>query len=232
MARANCFWSFTLRTPFLFIVGALLTGCVATTGTKATMSGTDLAQVKKAGVFVESPHPISVRVARDNMTNTGAALFGLVGAAVEAGYKSSKDSGHAENLLSAVRNFDPAHESAVSLRDRFAAAHVFQAVEIVPSDNRRAAESAGFDALFQQTIEEWGLRLCGGEDRVRVELDVHSRLVTLPAGTVKWERDELMMDGACRPISEFQADPEVLRSSVKSAIETLAGRTVNEIAFP
>lgn len=232
MARSNCCWLFTLRTPFLFIVGALLTGCVATTGTKATMSGTDLAQIKKAGVFVESPHQISVRVARDNMTNTGAVLFGLVGAAVEAGYKSSKDSGHADSLLSAVRNFDPAHESAVALRDRFAAAHVFQMVEIVASDNRRAAESAGFDALFQQTIEEWGLRLCGGEDHVRVELDVHMRLVTLPAGAVKWERDELMIDGICRPISEFQADPEVLRSSLKSAIETLAGRTVNEIAFP
>lgn len=163
MARSNCFWLFTLRTPFLFIVGALLTGCVATTGTKVTMTGTDLARIKKAGIFVESPHPITVRVARDNMTNTGAALFGLVGAAVEAGYKSSKDSGHADSLLSAVRNFDPAHESAVALRDRFAAAHVFQTVEIVASGNRRAAESAGFDALFQQTIEEWGLRLCGGE---------------------------------------------------------------------
>lgn len=232
MARANCFWLLTLRTPFLFIIGALLTSCVATTGTKATMSGTDLAQIKKVGVFVASPHQISVRAARDKMTNTGAALFGLVGAAVEAGYKSSKDSGHADTLLSAVRNFDPAHESAVALRDRFAAAHVFQTVEIAASDNRRAAESAGFDALFQQTIEEWGLRLCGAEDRVRVELDVHSRLVTLPEGAVRWERDELMMDGACRPISEFQADPEVLRSSVKSAIETLAGRTVNEIAFP
>lgn len=232
MARFNCFCLLTLRAPSLFIVGALLTGCVATTGTKATMTGSDLAQIKKVGVFVASPHQISVRAARDKMTNTGAALFGLVGAAVEAGYKSSKDSGHADTLLSAVRNFDPAHESAVSLRDRFAAAHVFQTVEIAASDNRRAAESAGFDALFQQTIEEWGLRLCGGEDRVRVELDVHMRLVTLPAGTVKWERDELMIDGICRPISEFQADPEVLRSSVKSAIETLAGRTVNEIAFP
>ncbi len=232
MARSNCFWLFTLRTPFLFIVCAPLTGCVATTGTNATMSGTDLAQGKNAGVFVESPHPISVRVARDNMTNTGAVLFGLVGAAVEAGYKSSKDSGHADSLLSAVRNFDPAHESAVALRDRFAAAQVFQTVEIVASDNRRAAESAGFDALFQQTIEEWGLRLWGGEDRVRVELDVHMRRGTLPEGAVKWERDELMIDGICRPISEFQADPELLRSSVKSALETLAGRTVNEIAFP
>ncbi len=232
MAWSNCFWLFTLRTPFLFIVGSVLTGCVATTGTKATMTGTDLGQIKKAGVFVESPHPISVRVSRDNMTNTGAALFGLVGAAVEAGYKSSQDSGHADTLLTAVGKFDPAHESAVALRDRFAAAHVFPTVAIVASDNRREAESVGFDALFQQTIEEWGLRLCGGEDRVRVELDVHSRLVTLPEGTVKWERDELMIDGACRPISEFQADPELLRSSLKSAIETLAGRTVNEIAFP
>lgn len=232
MAKTDNSWTLNLTTLAVFIVGALLTACVSTTGTKATMSGTDLAQVKKAGVFVESPHPISVRVARDNMTNTGAVLFGLVGAAVEAGYKSSQDSSHADTLLSAVGKFDPAHESAVALRDRFVAAHVFQTVEIVASDNRRAAESAGFDALFQQTIEEWGLRLCGGEDRVRVELDVQSRLVTLPEGAVKWERDELMIDGACRPISEFQADPELLRSSMKSAIETLAGRTVNEIAFP
>lgn len=232
MAKTDNSWTLNLTTLAVVIVGALLTACVSTTGTKTSMTGPDLAQVKKAGVFVESPNPIAVRVARDNMTNTGAALFGLVGAAVEAGYKSSKDSGHADNLLGAVHNFDPAHESAIALRDRFAAAHVFQTVAIVASDNRRAAQSEGFDALFQQTIEEWGLRLCGGEDRVRVELDVHMRLVTLPEGAVKWERDELMIDGICRPISEFQADPELLRTSLKSAIETLAGRTVNEIAFP
>lgn len=232
MARTDKSWALNLSRLSVFIGGALLTACVSTTGTKTTMTGPDLAQVKRAGVFVESPNPIAVRVARDNMTNTGAVLFGLVGAAVEAGYKLSKDSGHADNLLGAVRNFDPAHESAIALRDRFAAAHVFQTVAIVASDNRRTAQSEGFDALFQQTIEEWGLRLCGGEDRVRVELDVHMRLVTLPEGAVKWERDELMIDGICRPISEFQADPELLRNSLKSAIETLAGRTVNEIAFP
>lgn len=232
MAKSDHCWAPTLTTFSLFILGALLAGCVSTTGTKASMAETDLAQVRKAGVFVESPHPIAVRVARDNMTNTGAALFGLVGAAVEAGYKSSKDSGHADNLLTAIGNFDPAHESAVALRDRFAAAHVFQSVAIVTSDNRRAAQSDGFDALFHQTIEEWGLRLCGGEDRVRVELDVHMRLMTLPEGAVRWERDELMIDGVCRPISEFQADPELLRTSLKSALNTLAGRTVNEIAFP
>ena len=67
---------------------------------------------------------------------------------------------------------------------------------------------------------------------MRVELDVHMRLMTLPEGAVKWERDELMIDGVCRPISEFQADPELLRTSLKSALNTLAGRTVNEIAFP
>ena len=47
-----------------------------------------------------NPAPIAVRVVRDNVTNTGAALFGWSGAAVEAGYKSSKDSGHADNLPS------------------------------------------------------------------------------------------------------------------------------------
>jgi hypothetical protein len=214
------------------IIGSILVSCVSTTGTKKSGTANELGKIRRAGIIVESTRPLSVRLARDGRTDTGLALFGLVGAAVEAGYNSSKDTGRAENVLGALGVFDPAQESAVALRENFEAAKMIPEVAIVKMDDGHLSRGQGFDALFKENIEEWGLRLCGGEDRVRVALDVHMRLIALPNESVIWERDEFFMDGACRPIGEFQADRELLRTSLKSAIETLAGKTVNEIMFP
>ena len=213
------------------MVGAMLMACVATTGTKTNVTASELAKIRKTGVVVESQQPISIRIARDNMTNTGAILFGLVGAAVEAGYKSSKDAEHEESV-GRVLNFDPVKEHAVALRDKLMEVKAFPNVEIVQAGDSRVLRTQGFDAVFKETIEEWGLRLCSGESNVRVGFDVHMQLVSLQNEAVIWERDELFMDGPCRPLSDFQADRELLGASLKSATQTLAGKTANEIAFP
>lgn len=232
MARSIQCWRMHVGGLAGIIVASMLVSCVSTTGTKTSGTAKELETIRRAGIIVESRHPLSVRLARDGRTDTGLALFGLVGAAVEAGYKSSNDSGRAENFVGVLGVFDPAQETAVALREKFEAAKMIPEVEIVKIDDGRLSRGQEFHALFKENIEEWGLRLCGGEDRVRVALDVHMRLIALPNESVIWERDEFFMDGACRPISEFQADRELLRTSLKSAIETLAGKTVNEIMFP
>jgi hypothetical protein len=211
---------------------AALLSCSSTTGTKITSAGTELLKIKKAGIVVLSEHPISVRVARDNMTNTGAILFGLVGAAVEAGLKASKDSTHEENIGHFLGDFDPVNESALALRDKFLQGQLFPIIEIVQRENDHPLKERGFDAVFKETIEEWGLRLCSGAENVRVGFDIHAKLVALESDSTVWERDELFLDGPCRPLSDFKNDPQLLQMSLRRAMQTLAGKIANDIAFP
>ena len=213
-------------------IAATLVSCASTTGTKTTLTSADLSKITKAGILVESKHPLSVRIAREQMTNTGAVLFGLVGAAVEAGYKSSKDSGYEKEIGRVLGDFDPVKDSAAAFREKFLAGKVFPIVEVVQTENARGLKEHGFDAVFKETIEEWGLRLCSGEENVQVGFDIHAQLVSLQNDRTIWERDELFMEGSCRPLSDFRSDRELLRSSLKRATETLAGRIANEIAFP
>ncbi|MBI5316989.1 MAG: hypothetical protein HZB34_13575 [Nitrospirae bacterium] len=166
------------------------------------------------------------------MTNTGAVLFGLIGAAVEAGYKFSKDSGYEEEIGRVLGDFDSVKDSAAAFREKFLAGKVFPIVEVVQTDNARGLREQGFDAVFKETIEEWGLRLCSGEENVQVGFDIHAQLVSLQNDRTIWERDELFVEGPCRPLSDFRSDRELLRSSLKRATETLAGRIANEISFP
>ena len=184
-------------------ITAALISCSSTTGTKTSLAPADLSKLTKAGILVESRHSLSVRIAREQMTNTGAVLFGLVGAAVEAGYKSSKDSGYEEEIGRVLGDFDPVKDSAAAFREKFLAGKVFPIVEVVQTENARGLKEQGFDAVFKETIEEWGLRLCSGEENVQVGFDIHAQLVSLQNDRTIWERDELFMEGPCRPLSDF-----------------------------
>lgn len=221
-----------LRNVICIAIVTTLLSCSTTTGTKTSLAPSELSKFKKAGILIESETPFSVRVARDQMTNTGAVLFGLIGAGVEAAYKASKDSGYEEEIHHLLGDFDPRKDSAVALQQSFIAGKVFQTVEIVQADDARALKEQGFDTVLKETIEEWGLRLCSGEENVQVGLDINAQLVSLHNNTTVWERDELFMEGPCRPLSDFRTDKELLRTSLKRAVESLAGKIVNNIAFP
>lgn len=219
----------------------VLVSCVSTTGTKTNLTTDELARIRKAGVTVESHQPLSVRMARDKLTATGVAvgsIFGVVGAVVgaavtaaEASSKSSKDAEHAD-VVGRILEFDPTKEHAAAFRDALMEAHAFPVVEIVQAEDRQSLRTQGFDAVFKETIEEWGLRLCLGEDNVRVVFDVHMQLWSLQKNTMLWERNDLFIDGPCRPLREFQDDRNLLNASFRSATQTLARKTANEIAFP
>lgn len=221
-----------LKSIACVVIAATLLSCVSTTGTKTSLTSDELSKIRKTGILVESENPLSVRVAREKMTNTGAVLLGLVGAGIEAGYKSLKDAGHGEEIGRVLRDFDPVKDTAAALHEKFTAGKVFPVVEIVQTDRANALKEQGFDAVFKETIEEWGLRLCSGEENVRVGFDIHAQLVLLQNNTTVWEHDELFMEGPCRPLSDFRSDRELLRASLKRATETLAGKLANEIAFP
>lgn len=221
-----------LRNVVYVVIVASLLSCSATTGTKTSLAPSELSKFRKAGILVESETPFSVRVARDKMTNTGAVLFGLIGAGVEAAYKASKDTGYEEEIHHLLGDFDSRKDSTTALQQSFIAGKVFQTVEIVQTDDARALKEQGFDTVLKETIEEWGLRLCSGEENVQVGFDINAQLISLHNNTTVWERDELFMEGPCRPLSDFRTDKELLRTSLKRAVESLAGKIVNNIAFP
>ena len=210
------------------VIAATLLSCVSTTGTKTTLTTAELSKIRKAGILVESENPLSVRVARDTIIIGGPSLLGTV--FTVAAY--SKDAEYGKEIGRVLPDFDPVKESAAALHEKFTAGKVFPLVEIVQTDSANALKEQGFDAVFKETIEEWGLRLCSGEENVRVDFDLHAQLVLLQNNTTVWERDELFMEGPCRPLSDFRSDGELLRASLTRATETLAGKIANEIAFP
>ena len=221
-----------LRNVVCIAITATLLSCSTTTGTKTSLAPSELSKLRKVGILVESGTPFSVRIARDKLTNTGAVLFGLIGAGIEAGYKASKDTDYENEMNHFLGDFDPVKDSATALHQKFSVGKVFQAVEGVQTENARVLKEQGFDSVLKETIEEWGLRLCSGEENVQVGFDINAQLVLLQNNTKVWERDELFMEGPCRPLSDFRADKELLGATLRRATENLAGRIVNDIAFP
>ena len=118
---ANCFLM-----SFLFI-GVLVSSCTPTTGTRIPLSQAGLAKIKRIGILVKDEGGFSVRVSREKMTGTGAILFGLVGAGVEAGARSSADQRREKECKPIISHFDAYSDQTI---------HLFRSIPSTYSENK------------------------------------------------------------------------------------------------
>jgi hypothetical protein len=223
-----------LLVGIVLLAPSALAACTTTTGTRLSPSQSDISKIKRLGMLVRADEAFSVRRAREKLTNTGAAVGGLLGAAIEAGVRTSADTRDEESLKPITNSLDPSQLLGGPLKTTLTTT-AFPTVSAVSSVERAALRGEGLDAVLDVTLKEWGLRVCTTSDHtddVQAAYRVHGRLVLADSGSMIWERHELFLDGTCRPISAFRTQEGLLSTTMSQAATELARRIVNELLYP
>jgi len=217
------------------LIGFLLSSCTPTTGTRISLTQPNLAKIKKIGILVKKEESFSVRLSREEGTNVGAAVLGLVGAGIEAGVRSSADTRLEEELKPILGDYDPQKLMEEKLYQYIQATKVFNPVAGINVEDRNLQRETGLDGILEVTLKEWGLRLCLGPrpgEQVQVGFSVHGKMYVVEQGSTVWERNELYLDGKCHPLGDFRSRGSLLKDAISRSIDTLSGRIVNYIVFP
>ncbi len=212
-----------------------LAACTATTGTKVPTGEYQLSKITKIGISAKKEEEFSLRISREQMTNTGAFWGGLIGLGIEAGIRSSSDTKLEDALKPLVGDFDPAQVLTEKLSSQMQAAAAFKQVLPIKSQDERSLRENALDGLLEVTLMQWGLRLCSAStsgEQVEVASTVHGKVILLGNGNTVWERDEVYREGMCHPVSKFQGQDGYIKQALSAAIDNLAGKIVDDILFP
>lgn len=183
--------------------------------------------------MVKKEEEFSVRLSRQEMTATGAVFFGLLGAGVEAAVRHSADTRVEEQFKAIIAIYDPKKPMIERLYHYLRSSRSFATVVADVGDDA-VLRPKGLDSVLEVTLKEWGLRRCPGPspDRVQIGLNVYAKMFLLGEGSTVWERDELHLDGECRPWQDYRSDEGLLKQVLSRALDNLSGKIVNEILFP
>ena len=218
------------------LLSMLLSACTTTTGTRVQLTESQLKGIQTLGVYVQTNHQFSVRMAREEMTDTGALLGGLIGAGIESGVRDSQDKRRETALLPLSQRFDLRQTVADDLQKYLTAINLFTTVRPVDTDKWDALRANGVDAVLNVNLGQWGLIVCnsaGGKDkRTQVGIEAHEELLDLSSGKIIWERNEDYLDGDCRVFDDFESQSNLLTSLLGTAVDNMTGRIANEIRYP
>jgi hypothetical protein len=201
------------------------------------MDDSTFRSIENVGVVVRKEQEFSVRLSREKMTGTGTILAGLIGFGIESAARTSTDSEHEKRLMSALGHFDPVMEMTKRLRFNLESCKRFRQISLIDGNNASDSEAKSCDVILEVTIREWGLRLClgaseGGLERLQAALVLHARLFPPKQDKALWERDEVYLEGTCRPVQAYESEATLLSDVLQRSINTVAGRITNEILFP
>ena len=224
----------------LFLCGFFISDCTPMTGSRVVTSRTDIAKIKTIGITVKKDENFSVRLSREEFSATGLVagqiLLGLPGAllgtGIEAARRNSADLAIEEQFKPLLGNYDPQKEMGQKMLHHLQPTKQFTEVVIIDAQDDSSPRGRELDSLVEVTLREWGLRRCvGPEQNVQIGLNINGKLL-LKSGSTIWERDELYLDGTCRPWGDFLSHEGLLKGALANAIENLSGKIANEILFP
>lgn len=217
---------------FPFLAAAIFLSCTPTTGSRI-FGQYDPAKIKAIAVTVKNEEDFSVRLSREEMTATGAVLFGLLGAGIEAAARHSADRGVEEQFKAIMATYDPKKPMNDSLHRHLRSSGSLVTVVGDIGDNA-VSRLKQLDGVLEVTLKEWGLRRCPGPspDRAQIGLNIYARMSLAQEWSTVWERDELHLDGECRPWQDYRSHEGLLKEALSRTLNNLAGKIVNEILFP
>ena len=167
------------------------------------------------------------------MTTTGALVGGVLGAAIESGARTSSDESFAQTLKPALGSFNGVAVFRERLLAALRATPSFASTESTRFTDVATMRRAGFDALLDVEVPEWGLRLCATPfEELQVMYRARGRLLTSATSPPLWERHEVFVDPDCRPPEVWRSKAGVLRSTLTRAADHFARRLLNDLLFP
>jgi hypothetical protein len=223
-----------MRLGIVVLIGATLASCTPTTGTRISLTPTNLSKIKSIGVVVKKEEDFSVRLSREEMSNAGAVMLGLIGAGIEAVARRSSDRGIEEQFKPIIADYDPKKPLIDRLKHHLQSSGSFSSSVVADGGEGAISSLKGLDGILEVTLREWGLRRCPGPaaETVQTGFNVNGKLCLTGDHTIVWEREELYLDGDCRPWPAFRSREMLVQDILPRAIDNLASKLVYEIVFP
>ncbi len=233
--------------PFsTFLLGLVVlsnTCCTVNTGTRISLSRSDVERINTIGISTRRDKGFSVLLHRTEVPHTGSvtgtviggAVGGLIGRAVEEAGQASRDARLERVLETTLASFVPEQSIQQTLCKLLQEEKIFgAAVPVLVENGRTALSQRGIDAILQVTIKEWGLRLCPpsrSEDELLAAFEIEIKMFMLYTDRPVWHRNEIYLDGRCYSFDAFRSQPELLTQVLTEAIEELCRRIIYEMVY-
>ena len=213
-----------------FFTLALNTGCKTATGIKENLTQEDLHNVRNLLVDVTVNESFEVYHSRDNATVTGAAIGGLLGAAIEADVRFKEDKEIFEPIAMELIDFRLRHVIEHQLDQKLKSAQLFPEVSMAPMD--KDYELLSGQAALKVEVERWGYRRSAiNDDEVSPFIEAVVVLQRGDSGKNDWEYIlQLRGDEGHSPES-LPDKLDLVRSEMRGLINQLTNRIVNELKY-
>jgi hypothetical protein len=210
---------------------ALLTLPACASTLDGPQAKTTIDKLQALRVDVQQEEDFSVKKSRGQMSPVGL-MFGLIGAGIEAAYRSASDSNLADTFAPALKTFNVKQVLEGKLQEQFVQSKRFATVSV---DMNGAPSSGSSEGLLTVEMEEWGLRPClagQSDERMQVVVKAEGTLKSLPDKSILWSKEETHIEQDCHLLEKFRDEPGLLSSTFSRSFEGLAGKIANDILYP
>ncbi len=208
------------------------TACASSSETRNASVQATVDSLRSLAASVSVNDTFSVQKARAEHSPIAPA-FGLLGVLVEATASSMSDNSKAESFSPSLAKYSPGDTLAESLKKHLSQSRHFNQLQM---ENGRLKESVPpSHGHFTVVLEQWGLRPClggGGSEDMQAVVQLEGKLYLPGSDKVVWEREETSLDQTCHLYSAFQSESRLLTESLTRAIDSAAGKLVNEMLYP
>lgn len=189
-----------------------------------------LTTIQSLAVVVESDSQFEVIHSRATADAAGAALFGLVGAAIGSSIDKGEDEKRAEQVASAVEDLSCKSLFSKGL-SRLQENKRFQSVRIF-TEGWNPDQAADYDAVVMFTIEKWGLRLIDQESNmVSGFLELDMKMQAGPDMKTIWDERHVLTGQGRKHFREYSANPELVKQEMSETLQQAGINMANLIIY-
>ncbi len=179
-------------------------------------------------VVPEKPGDFELLYDRARSTATGAAMFGLIGAAVSEGYNSSNDSKKESYIAKAVQSQDYNQILRTSLTETF---RQDSSIQITHFNSRPEVMGEGIDAVAYVDVEEYGFSFSNQNSENLSPYVVLTIKVESSGGQVIWDNREKFVGESVGYFYELKRDSEIASRSLKELFDEVGSRVSYNIIY-
>lgn len=206
-------------------LGVTLLGCA--THNQINVSNTKDIRIDSVAIVVLEDGAFEVQYARVRDTATGAALLGLVGAAIEAGVSSESDSQRQAEIEKVLGETSPAEALLEAIRTTFES----DSDIALSTFDRKIASAESYDATGIFTVEEYGFTLIDRDsEELHPYITFHAK-VTGRNGDVIWDDREKLLGRVSATYDELRAPEGPARKLVMEILGEVGARIAYDIIY-
>jgi hypothetical protein len=212
----------------VLLLGLILLQACATHNEVRVSHTKDISINSLAVVVPETQGDFELLYDRARSTATGAAMFGLIGAAVSEGYNSSNDSKKESYIAKDVQSQDYNQILRNSLTETF---REDSSIQVKHFNSRSEVVGEGIDAVAYVGVEEYGFSFSNQNSENLSPYVVLTIKVESSSGQVIWDNREKFVGESVGYFYELKRDGAIASRSLKELFDEVGSRVSYNIIY-